>query len=142
MQVISFLNESHLSCLHTGTVIVFTQLNSFNYCYLSLIILFNIDHLFADSEVVTSIAIKHLKFYSTFLIRLHAVKWFLVLLYIINNSIKRQPFVYSQLKDQPLRFLTIQFSISYFFTLCLNVKQFYEPLIVSYQVLPLRLDWT
>ena len=38
--------------------ILSTQLDGFNYCYLTLIILFNIDHLFADSEVVTSIAVK------------------------------------------------------------------------------------
>ena len=38
--------------------IVSTQLNGFNYWYLTLIFLFNINHLFADSKVVTSIAIK------------------------------------------------------------------------------------
>ena len=36
-----------------------TQLNGFNYCYLALIILFNINHLLAHSEMVTSIAIEH-----------------------------------------------------------------------------------
>ena len=39
--------------------IVSTQLNGFNYCYLTQIILFNINHLFADSEEVTSIVILH-----------------------------------------------------------------------------------
>ena len=34
-----------------------TQINGFNYCYLTLIILFDINHLFAESEVVTIIAI-------------------------------------------------------------------------------------
>ena len=33
------------------------QLNIFNNNYLTLIILFNINHLFADGEVITSIAI-------------------------------------------------------------------------------------
>ena len=42
---------------HTSIVIVSTQLNGFNYCYLTVIILFNINDLFADSEVVTNIAI-------------------------------------------------------------------------------------
>ena len=52
--VISFLNKLELICLYTS---IPTQLNGFNYCYLKLIILFNIDNLLADSEVVTSIAI-------------------------------------------------------------------------------------
>ena len=34
---------------------VSAQLNDFTYCYLTLIILFNINHLFADIEVVTAI---------------------------------------------------------------------------------------
>ena len=33
-----------------------TQLKDFNYYYLTLIILFDINHLFAETEVVTSIA--------------------------------------------------------------------------------------
>ena len=37
--------------------IVSTQLNSYNYYYQTLIILFNINHLFTDSKVVTSIAV-------------------------------------------------------------------------------------
>ena len=36
---------------------VSTQLNGFSYCYLTLIISFMINHLFADSKVITSIAI-------------------------------------------------------------------------------------
>ena len=55
--VISFLNELELICLHTCIVIVSRQLNGFNYCYLTLIILFNINYLFAHSEMVLSIAI-------------------------------------------------------------------------------------
>ena len=51
--VISFLNELLLSCLRTRIAIVSTKLHGFNYCYLTLIILFNIDHLFALSKVVT-----------------------------------------------------------------------------------------
>ena len=43
--------------LLTSTAIVSTWLNGFNNCYLTVIILFNINHLFAASEVVTSIAI-------------------------------------------------------------------------------------
>ena len=48
LSVISFWNELKLICLYT---------NNFNYYILTLTILFNINHLFADSEVVTSIAI-------------------------------------------------------------------------------------
>ena len=57
LSVISFLNELELIYLHTSVAIVSTQLNGFNYCYLSLTIIFNINHLFAYNEVVTSIAI-------------------------------------------------------------------------------------
>ena len=46
-----------LICLHTGIAIVSTQLIGFNYCYLTFIILFNNNHLFSLSEVVTSIDI-------------------------------------------------------------------------------------
>ena len=56
---------------------------------------------------------------------LHTVKWLQVLLFNTNNSIKRQSFVYTQLNDQTVLFLTIKFSISYLFVLSLNVKQFY-----------------
>ena len=46
-----------------------------------------------------------------------SVKWFQVLLYITNNSIKHQSFVCTQLNYQ-----TVQFSISHLFALSLNVK--------------------
>ena len=46
-----------LICSHSIIAIVYTQLNGFNYCYLTLIIPFENNHLFADREVVTSIAI-------------------------------------------------------------------------------------
>ena len=55
---------------------------------------------------------------------LHTVKWFQVLLYIANNSIKHQSFVYTQLNDETVLFLTIQFSTSHLFAISLNVKQF------------------
>ena len=54
------------------------------------------------------------------LIILHTVKWFQV-----NNSIKYQSFVYTQLNDQTVLFLTIQFGISHLFAHNLNVNQFY-----------------
>ena len=59
LSVIPLLNKLELICLRTSIVIVSTQLNGFNYCYQALIILFNINHLSADSKVVTSIAIQH-----------------------------------------------------------------------------------
>ena len=54
---ILFLTELDLICLTTSNAIVSKQLNGFNDCYLTLIILFNINHLFARSEVVASSAI-------------------------------------------------------------------------------------
>ncbi len=56
LEVISFLNELELIYLHSGIAIVSTQLNDFNYCYLILVILFNINRLFADSQEVIRIA--------------------------------------------------------------------------------------
>ena len=44
------------------------------------------------------------------------VKCFQVLLYITNNSIKHQSFIYTQLNYKTVLFLTIQFSISYQFS--------------------------
>ena len=58
------------------------------------------------------------------------MKWFQVLLCITKNSIKHQSFVYPQLNDRTLLFLTIQFSRSHLFALSLNGKQ-----IEPYQVL-------
>ena len=46
-------------------------------------------------------------------------------MYISNKSIKYESFVYTQLNEQTVLFLTIQFSISHVFSLSLNVKQFY-----------------
>ena len=53
---------------------------------------------------------------------MHIVKCFQVLLCFNNNSIKHQPFVYTQLNDQTVLFQVIQFSISHLFALSLNVK--------------------
>ena len=53
--VISFLNGLEQIYLHTNFATVSTQLNGFNYCYLTF--QFNINHLFADSEMVTSVDI-------------------------------------------------------------------------------------
>ena len=55
--VISFLKEFVLIYSHTTIAFVSTQLNGFNYWYLTQIILFDINRLFAHSEVVTTIAI-------------------------------------------------------------------------------------
>ena len=58
LSIILYLNEFELICLDTGIAVVL-QLDGFKYCYQTLIILFNINHLFARNEVVTSIAIYH-----------------------------------------------------------------------------------
>ena len=47
--------------------IVSTYLIGFNYCYLTSIILFKIDYLFAHSEMVTNIGIQHYLFNSKLL---------------------------------------------------------------------------
>ena len=57
LKVISFFNGFKLICLLASNAIVSIQLNGFNYCYQTLIILFNINHLFAHREVVISIAV-------------------------------------------------------------------------------------
>ena len=41
LSVISVLNALELICLRTSIAIVSTQVNGFNYCYLTLIILFD-----------------------------------------------------------------------------------------------------
>ena len=53
------------------------------------------------------------------------VKLFEILLCITNNSIKYHTFLNSQLNDQTVLFLTIQFSKSHFFAHSLNLKQLY-----------------
>ena len=68
----------------------------------------------------------------------HIVKCFSILLCITNNSIKHQSFVYTQLNDQTVLFLTIQFSIRHLFVLSLNVKVLFDPYIGPFQALPLR----
>ena len=49
----SFVDGLEIICLHTSIAIVSTGSNGFNYCYLKLIILFNINHLFSHNEVIT-----------------------------------------------------------------------------------------
>ena len=53
---------------------------------------------------------------------MHTVKYFQVLRFNSNNSIKHQSFVYTQLNDQTVLFQAIQFSISHLFELNLNDK--------------------
>ena len=57
LSAISFLNELNLFCWDPRIGFLSTQLNGFNYFYLTLIIWFNIKHLFAHIKVITSIAI-------------------------------------------------------------------------------------
>ena len=56
------------------------------------------------------------------------VKWFQVEQCITNSSLKLQSFVYTQLNDQTVLFLTIQFNVSHLIAHSLNVKHF-KPLI-------------
>ena len=73
LSIIQSLNELELICLHTSIAIVSTQLNGFNYCSQTLIILFNINHSF------------------------DTVKWLQVLLCNINYSIPHYSFICTQL---------------------------------------------
>ena len=57
----------------------------------------------------------------------YTVKWFLVLLCITNNSIKHQSFVYTQLNDQAVLFLTILFSISHLLAECKYQTVLFDP---------------
>ena len=82
--VILILNEFESVGLYISIDIVCTQLNGFKYCWIALIIQFNISYLLAHSEVVLSIA--HINsyictqlngfkyFYSTQRINLYTVK--------------------------------------------------------------------
>ena len=60
-------------------------------------------------------------------------KCFQVLQCITNNSNKHQSFVYAQLNDQTVLFLTIQFNNSYVF-----IQFPFDPYIGPHQVLILR----
>ena len=55
--VILFLNELQLICLHISIAVVSTLINAFKYRFLTFMVLFNINYLFAYSKVVTNIAI-------------------------------------------------------------------------------------
>ena len=137
--VISFLNGLEVIFLQTSIAIVSAQLNGCNYCHLTLLILFNINHLFTDIEVVTSIAIQHYSFICTQLNGfkycfvkpiIHfrpTVKEFQVLLFNTNNSVQHCSFVCSQLNGSKYCYvsLTIQLNISHFFIYSQIIKQFY-----------------
>ena len=86
-----FLNKLELICLLINIDIVSSQSNGYNYCHLELIIQYNINHLFAESEVITSIAISY------------------------NNSIQHYSFVWTQLNDSTYSSisLTIQLDMSF-----------------------------
>ena len=98
--VISFLNELELICFNTIIAIVSTQLNCFNYCNLTPIILFNCNHLFSRQwnglqfntnfiEHKSIICTQYCYVVPIFQLR-YTVKKFQVLLCITNNSIKQQ----------------------------------------------------
>ena len=51
------------------------------------------------------------------------------MLSITNNSIKHQSFLYTQLNDQAVLFLTIQLNLNHLFVLILNIKTFlFDPI--------------
>ena len=60
-----------------------------------------------------------------------------MLLSITNNSIKHQSFLYSQLNDQTVLFLTSLFSTSFVFIQLKCPTLLLDPLGEPYQVLPL-----
>ena len=126
-----FLNELELNCLHKSIAII--SPHGFNFCYPTGIILFDINHLLTEYEVVTSITIQHELFYLTLFICpqsneycyvipiiqfRHIVKVFQVFLFNSNNSIQHNSFVCTQLNGSNYCYvsLTIQINISHFFT--------------------------
>ena len=80
--------------------------------------------------MVSSISISYGYFYLLLIICLHTVKWFQVLLYITNKSIK-QSFVSTQLNDQAIVFLPFQFSISHLFAHVLNSQTVLFDLLIG-----------
>ena len=58
-------NELKLICSYTSIAIVSPQLNGFNYCNVKQMTLFNINPLFALSEVVTSVPFQYYSFICT-----------------------------------------------------------------------------
>ena len=64
---------------------------------------------FAHRKMILHISIKYEQFYLLLIICLHAVKCFQL------NSIRYQSFVYTQLSDKTVLFLTLQFGISHLF---------------------------
>ena len=108
--MITFLNEPEL--------IFYTQWNGFKYCYVIQINQFR--HTVKEFQVLLfniNNFIQHYPFV------LHTGKWSQVLLCITNNSIKHQSSIYTQLNDQTVLFLTIQFSLNHLFVQSLKVKQ-------------------
>ena len=113
-----------------------------NTCFASLfgLIFWHINHCWLfNAKFCFYIYIKYIWFENTFC--RYTVKWSVLLLTIQfsisqqsqrvpsiamnNNSIKHQSFLYTQLNDQTVLYLTIQYNISYLLALSLNVKQFY-----------------
>ena len=126
--------------------ILFIHVYDFGYCYLTLTILFNINHFFVLIEVVTSNAIQHYSFYSTLFISTlsngsnynyvipiirfwYIFKVFQVLLFNTNNSIQHYSLVCTHLNGSTYCHvsLTIQFDISHLFVYSLNAKLLFEP---------------
>ena len=69
--------------------------------------------LFQTTQFIISAQSKYQKHFCFKLFSLvNKVKWFQVLLCIINNSIKHQSFIYTQLNVKTVLFQTIQFSLS------------------------------
>ena len=115
--------------MHTTIAIVSKQLNDFNYCYVTLIILFSINTLFANNEVVSSVVIECYSFICTHLngskyfyvipiiLFRHTIKDFPAFLFNTNHSIENFSFVCT-VKWFKYCFvsLTIQLNISHLFT--------------------------
>ena len=112
LSVMSFLIFSH-----SNIAIVFTHLNGYKYCYLTLFISFNTIHALGNSckyyNVIPIIPFRQpVKEFQVLLllISLRTDNWF-KLLCITKNSIKHQSFVYTLLNNQTVLFLTIHFNM-------------------------------
>ena len=81
--------------------------------HILLITFLNEPELFYETQLYSFIDFYQIQiFYFLSIICLHTLRFFQVLLCIINNSTEYQSFVYTQLNNQTVLFQTIQFSIN------------------------------
>ena len=109
MQTIKEFNVLQFNTNNSIPSFIYTQLNGSKYCYWITNDSVDAHKEFQVLQFNTNNSIQHHLLYT--------VKWLQVWLFSTNNSIKHQSLVYTQLNDQTVLFLTINFSISHLFKL-------------------------